>query len=588
VSTRIKPGATAACVAIVLLVGAVYFSAPQGSFHFDDLLNITENPVVRMHELSTESLVRAATESPVNPRRGLAYVSFALDWWRGEGAAGAFLWTNLVLHAANAVLVYMLFLVVLRDGLPGIDGRTIAAAFCGAAIWAVHPIQVQAVAYIVQRMAQLSCLFTLIAVLAYILARRSRRPARRWALLALSVGSMVGGALSKENAYIAPLLLGLTELGVLRRDGPMFHSRSERIAAALAAVVAMSAVGTAAAGIGPLARFFDYSARDFTMLERGLTQPRVVLFHAGQLLWPWPDRFGVEHDFDVSTSLLHPPGTLAAALAVAIWCAAGLFLLSRRNRRSVGFWMLWPPVTLLIESSLVPLEMIFEHRMYLPTVGLAGLAVTLVSGYARNRRCAIPALVSAAMIIGLLATSTVARVAVWRTPLSLAEDAVRSAPSSSRAWSRLGLAHLRNREVDLAERDFRHALELDPDNVWALEYVGVILMDRGELELARTTLARALTLPPRRPTLANHHGEVLLAQGRHAEAERWFARAISTRSWVAAYHWNRALALEALNRCAEARAEWNEYLTLETEPAERETVRRHLSETACHDPDPEG
>ncbi len=181
-----------------------------------------------------------------------------------------------------------------------------------------------------------------------------------------------------------------------------------------------------------------------------------------------------------------------------------------------------------------------------------------------------------------------ARVAVWRTPLSLAEDAVRNAPDSSRARSGLGLAHLRDGAVDLAELDFRRALELDSENPWALEYLGVILMDRGKLDEARATLAEALALKPRRPTLANHYGEVLLKLGRHAEAERFFDRAVTLRPWVPAYHWNRALALEALERCREARAEWDEYLALETDPGELETVRRHLREqhetpgAACH------
>lgn len=574
-------------VVLAVLVAGVYSRVPEGDFHFDDLLNISQNAAVRMDEYSTEALVRAATESPLE-RRGLAYASFAVDWYRGGGAARTFLWTNLTLHVAVAVLVYALLLVTLRGKLDEVDARTTTAAFFGTAIWAVHPIQVQAVAYVVQRMAQMACLFTVLAVLAYILARRSRGRAARWMLLGLSAVSMLAGALSKENAYIAPVLLVLTELGILRRDRPLFRSGLERAVIAGAGLLAGLTVGLGLVGVGPLVRYLDYSIRDFTMLERALTQPRVLLFHVGQVFWPLPDRFGLEHDFAVSTSLLDPPATLLALLVIGAWCVAGVLLLSRRGQRHLGFWMLWPPATLAIESSIVPLEMIFEHRMYLPTIGLVALGVTLVVRWARRPRRAALALVFAALVVGLLSASAVARVAVWRTPLRLAQDAVRNAPNSSRARSGLGLAHLRDGAVDLAERDFRQALELNAENPWALEYLGVILMDRGELEEARATLAEALALRPRRPTLANHYGEVLLKLGRYAEAERFFDRALTLRPWVPAYHWNRALALEALDRCREARAEWEQYLALETDPGELETARRHLRQrhetpgAACH------
>lgn len=565
-------------LALVALVAVTYRSALDNGFQFDDRPNITLNAAVHAQRPTPEALWRAASESPL-ARRPLAYVTFALDWWRGRGEPQVFQQTNLALHALNAVLVFALLVEILGAARGRRDPAVAAAALGGSALWAVHPIQVQAVTYIVQRMATLAAGFTLLSVLLYLRGRRSASRPRAAAWLTASAAAMLAGGVSKENAWITPVLLLVCELAVVRHDRRRIVSPLEGRVLVTVGLAAGALLVATLAGVGPLERVLapTYEGRPFTMEERLLTQPRVVLFHLSQIFWPLPSRFSLEHDLAISRSPLAPPFTLPAIGLVVVAAAVGLWGLTRRRTRLPALFLLWVPVTLALESSLVGLEMIFEHRMYLPSVGLAGLAGSgfLALGR-RGRRTALAAAGVATVLVALLATATARCLPVWRTPVTLAERSVRHAPHSVRAWGSLGQAYLEAGRPEEAENALREALRLEPENRHALEYLGVIRFDAGRLAEAEDLLRRALAQGSASPSLYNHLGEVELARGRVARAERLFRLAIGEREWVGVYHWNRALALEGLGRCDEALGEWRRYLELDDDPVSRRQVESHL------------
>ena len=392
---------------------------------------------------------------------------------------------------------------------------------------------------------------------------------------------MLAGSLSKENAWVAPVLIVAAEYGVVRHGRALFRSRWESAAVPLATFLAALVFVVTLFGLGPLAARYEpgYAVRDFTMSERVLTQPRVVLFHLSQIFWPAPSRFSLEHEFPLSRSLIDPPVTAPAAGLVFAWCALAFVLLGRRRSRIAGFLMLWIPLTLAIESSFVALEMVFEHRMYLPSFGLFGLFALAGLPAVRKRPRIRPALAAAAVgCIVILSGITMSRVAVWESRVSLAEDSVRNAPGSARVWATLGKVYLEEGDVASAEPALQHALQLDPNDRGALEFWAVILMDRGRLDEARGMLLRALAADPESSSLANHLGEVLLRQGEHEQAEVYFREAVTRQPWVPAYHWNLALALEGLERCDDSLEQWNAYLDLEADPVERGRVVEHVEE----------
>jgi Flp pilus assembly protein TadD len=565
---------------LVVLVSLAYHSATENGFHFDDLVNIRNHAPIRMESFSFRQLAQATTQG-VNKHRWLPNMSFAIDWWRGGGNATTFQWTNLCIHGANTLLVFAFFLILTTHPRNNLDNRQIIAAFLGAALWAVHPIQIQAVTFIVQRMTLMAGGFTVLAVLCYLLGRSSKLIWKSRALLAIAAVSFLFGALSKENALVAPVLIALAELGAVRDQQPLFKNSLEK---GLTAVLLMTGAGIIAftlAGIGPVYDYYEaaYRTRDFTMWERVLTQPRVLAFHFFQLLWPMPWRFSLAHDVAISTSLLQPMTTLPAILALVAWCSAGITLLARRGFRLLGFLMLWFPVATSIESSIVPLEMIFEHRMYLPSIGFFGLLTLFLNRHLHTSRLsAFSVALPAVLILGGLTISTLVRVPAWKTDRTLWAAATHNAPNSARVWASLGRAQLIEGDRKLAERSSMRALENDHNETLALETMGVIELDRGNLPKAASYLSAVVHQGLAGPSVLNHLGEVYLARGDYAGAERLFGAAIVKAPWRPSYIYNRARAREAMSRCREALMDWITYLSLETSEDDQILVRRHILE----------
>lgn len=508
---------------LILVIAIAYHSATMNGFHLDDADNIVRRGAVHMEALTTAALQRAATEGLL-PKRIIPNVSFALDWWRGGGTPKAFQETNILIHIAAALALAWLIRTILE--LRGASRRTAWLAACAAAaLWALHPIQIQAVTYIVQRMTSLAALFMLLTVTAYIRARTGPRPLLHFPVAALCA---IGAILSKENAYILPLLLLVAEYTVCRPPGRTTFSRLDWIVLGLPVAGAAYAVIDLAFLQGPVWRYImpAYEIRDFTPSERLLTQPRVIFFHLGQILFPLPGRFSIEHDFPLSTSLFTPWTTFPAMLGIAAWSCGGLWLTLRSSSRVAGFFTLWLPLTLLIESSVVPLEMIFEHRMYLPSAGLAGLVALGLQRLLTENRHRTTAL-ALTFLIGLcLMLATLQRVPDWKTSITLLERAVETYPGRSRVWANLGTAYESEHRSKEAIAAYTKAIALEPGR--ALSYLnrGSSHLKLGALAEAEADYRRFLALQPSDFRGRFALGNLLLTAGRHEEAESQFRQAI--------------------------------------------------------------
>jgi hypothetical protein len=565
-------------VGLLLLIGFAYYAAPENDFYLDDFGNIVDASAIHIPELTFANLAEAARDALL-PSRPLANMTFAFDWWRGNGDPRPFQWTNLVIHGAAAGAVFAFLILALRR-IGHRPGVTCAAAFFGAALWACHPIEVQAVTYIVQRMTSLAALFTLLTVIFYLLARTSDTPRHGIGFAVLAGVAFLFAMGSKENAVIAPFLVLLAEYGFCRQDRVLARTKIDYILLALLAAVLIYVTIDILSGAGPLAhRVADgYANRPFTLGERLLTQPRVVGFYLSQVVWPLPGRFSLAHDFTVSTGLFSPPSTAAALAGVVLWCAFGVWALFRVRWRVVGFFLLWVPATLAIESTILPLEMVFEHRMYLPMVGIAGLAALGIAQLL-ERPVAVRA-VAAVVLVALpvlLSISTGLRVPLWRDPAVFWQDATEHAPQSARTWGHLGVVLAHRDRWDEAETAFSRALAIDPEEPFALEFMAVRLMDTGDLPGAERLLSRRLMLGDINHKILNTLGELRFKQGDFRSAVQYFQRAASEDESVPAYPYNLALAHERLGECGVARRHFLAYLRFATDESRREAVRNHLA-----------
>ena len=567
---------------LAVIVALVYREAPGNQFHFDDYHNIVDYGPVRMAQPSPAALLEAFT----NPRlshRNLASLTFAIDWWRGGGEPRPFLQTNVLLHVLATLAVFLFARQVLLRWRTDDPGIVLLAAFGAALLWALHPINSQAVNLIVQRMTILATLFVLLSLSCYLAGRSAQSPrAIAWFAAAGLFGVL--GAMSKENAWILPLLVLAVEYGVVRHGQALVRNRMDTLLLSLPCIAAALVVLDLASGSGPISRTFlsGYEFRSFTMEERLLTQPRVIFFYLSLLLWPLPGRFSLEHDFAVSTALTSPPATILSLLALTVVLLAAVYLFLRPKTRLPGFLLLWPALTLAIESSFVPLEMVFEHRMYLPSVGLALLAGAAWIAVRDRRPAYAKAFAALVAVIALgLALSTVERTKLWQEPLVLNEDAVKKAPNSSRAWSNLGMHRYLSGDQAGAIVALEKAIELSGGKEGkALEHLGVIHLDLGNLDRAGDLVERAYRMQWEKPepSLLNHMGEVELARKRFASAAVYFERAIRIAPWKSAYYWNIALAYEGLGQCSLALQNWRKYLVHEPDPESRREVEQHIRE----------
>lgn len=501
----------------LLAIAIAYHAASQNGFHFDDAVNIVRHGPMHVTDLDFASLQRAVTQA-VLPSRALPNLSLAIDWWRGGGSAAPFQQTNLLIHAATALAVLVFLLTTLRYARIPERGAWIAAA-TATTLWAVHPIQVQAVTYIVQRMASMAALFMLVTLIAYV---RARSAPRRWPWHAIAAFAAVAACLSKETAYILPALILLAEYTLCRKPGERIRSRLDYLILALPVAAALYAVIDLAILHGPLSDYVmpGYASRDFTPTERLLTQPRVIFFHLGQILLPLPDRFSIEHSLPTSTSLWQPWTTAVAIAGIAAWIAGGTWLALRSKFPVAGFLVLWVPATLAIESSIVPLEMVFEHRMYLPSVGLAGLAALGLHRLANTRLRPAAIALAAIAIPGFLA-ATIVRVPTWRTPVSLYEHAVRNAPDVARAWTNLATAFEGEDRTADAIAAYTKALEIDPARAIAYLNRGSSYRKRGDFAAAETDYHRFIRLEAGDYRGAFALGSLYAATGRYDDAVRW-------------------------------------------------------------------
>lgn len=434
---------------LVLLVLAVYWPGIEGDFAFDDYKTIVENEALEVERLAPGPLLDAAFSEKTGPLwRPLAMLSFAANRSLSGPGPRAFKLTNLALHALNAVLVYALLLRVLpvllarRTGDGPAPAGAAALAWLVAALWAAHPLNLTSVLYVVQRMTLLWGTWMLLAMVLYADLRLRHadgagRQGGRWALLALA---FLAALLTKEVALLLPVYLGVLEVTVFRyRGAPAL--RTVWRAGAAAAVLVLAGIAL----IAPDLIVGGYAGRDFTLAERLLTEPRVLVAYLGWLVWPDPALLGLFHDdIALSGGLLDPPSTVAAlALLAALGCLA-----VGAGRPYLVFGVLWFAGGHLLESTAWPLEIAHEHRNYLPGIGvLAALAIgaTELLG-SRGASRAGP--VAAAVLLAALAATTFSRATTWSDPVSLAIAEARHHPRSARAVYELGRLQLEQAAAD--------------------------------------------------------------------------------------------------------------------------------------------
>lgn len=444
---------------LLVLLGAVafcYWPGLYGGFVFDDDVNILGNENLRLTSLNVNDLWAAAWSGHAGPLgRPVSLVSFALNYLAGGADPFLFKVVNLLIHLVNALLVAALA-QILCEAIAQVrqesSHRQVSkwAGWVVAALWALHPLNLTGVLYVVQRMTSLCTLFGLAALLLYAAYRSAtwsrhnlQRPLLKGALVGLLVlACLAMSALSKETGVLFLPLLLWVELCVFRFrvNGSAGRVLGLDLRQLMLWLVSLAAAYVILFKLPVMLAPAAFGSRDFNLIERGLTESRVLFFYLRLFLLPSNAALSLYHDdFSISHSLLDPPSTVLALAGLAM--ISVLTWLFRKRLPELGFAWGWFLIAHSLESTVFPLELVYEHRNYFATIGLlmlAPLALQRVETL-KARRLFVVLL---AGYLGLLGFVTHVRALQWSNHVDWAVLEASNHPQSTRATYELARVYM--------------------------------------------------------------------------------------------------------------------------------------------------
>ena len=429
---------------VVLLL--CYSNTLHVPWHLDDSPNITNNYPLRIDNLMPETIRQTLYAKPFAPGslyRPVANFSFALNWYFGQDNPFGYHLVNLVIHILASIFLLQTILLLFQS--PVLEKYSPEDAWfialLAATLWAINPIQTQAVTYIVQRMASLAAMFYIWAIYWYLRFRLSPSLSRARLYLLFCGLCYLFSIGSKENGVMLPLSLLALEFVFFPRPQDAFGQKTQRALLIISGAIAAGAIYYIFSHHYINYLFKPMGSRPFSLYERLLTEPAIILFYLSLIFYPLPQRFSVDHGVTLAHSLFDNWTTVPSILLIA-----GLILLAVRQRKKMpllSFAILFFFINHLVESTIIPLELIFEHRNYLPSMFLflpvaAGLLYLLKHYAKRSRMIHAAVIFLIPFILFTTGWSTYARNSVWQSEKLLWLDAIRKAPNNARGYAKLG------------------------------------------------------------------------------------------------------------------------------------------------------
>lgn len=559
-------------MSVIFLWGMlIYANSVNGRFQFDDYPVIVHNPVIRTTHLGE------LWNSVRHPTRFLAYVTFALNYrLNGLDPAGYHI-VNILIHLINAVLVFQLIRLIfqtpwIKKNWKNQNGTTIAAV-C-ALLFVSHPVQTESVTYITQRFTSLAVFFYL-ASLCFFLAGRLKAGLNKnkaFLFFVLSGVCAAGGMLTKQITLTLPLMILLSEWMFFERSSKQTWLRLT-VPAVLFFLLIPGMYLFDAAGILSITHDSGSHRGDLiTSQSYALTQPRVVMTYLRLLVFPVNQN--LLYDFRISERLSDAK-TLLSLVSIVFLFLGGLRLYKVNRLYSFGiFWFL---ITLMVESTVIPIRhVIFEHRVYLPSVGFFLAAAVLLFRLTEKRNVFVPAGVIIVLIFSVL---TVKRNLVWKDGVTMWQDVVRKSPGQARPYYNLGYEYLKSRDLDPALQNFSKALEINPEYFDAYNNRSQVYFDLGKLDKAFEDISRAIRLNDQRAEAYLNRGMIIRQMGQYEPAIQDFSRAISLDPQNYIYYTNRGMAYGNTGQYGLALNDLNKALELNPEYARAYNIRGavHLS-----------
>lgn len=425
-----KPLSTRICLLLILLFGiAAYSNTFNVPFHFDDEKCIIDNQSLRP-PLDLGKIWQ------VNPTRFIANMSFALQYAFTGLAPWGFHCVNLLIHLLASMLVFAIARILLRtpaleETLPPSQRNVFALA--PALLFLTHPVQTQAVTYIVQRMASLATLFYLATLWTYLKARLEDLRHYRMVFL-----FMLAAMLTKEISFTLPFAILLMDLcffpissseTILKKLRRWIPFAAFLLIIPLIYLVCTEHLVRSGGTMGILPTLDTRISREDYLL----TQFRVLRTYLRLLIFPVNQC--LDYDYRLSSGWGDFDTWSAFSLLLGIFIFAVIFF---KKNRLPSFGIFWFFLTLSVESSLVPFpDIIFEHRLYLPMLGFSLFLSSLLWQCARSVSRFLALIL---LLTVVLSGITYARNDVWRNHFTLWQDTIKRSPHKWRPYAMLGEA----------------------------------------------------------------------------------------------------------------------------------------------------
>jgi len=492
------------CIPVLLIcffaIG-LYLNSLNNSFHFDDTPNIIENPYIRNLK-DIPSFLRGIS-SYTGKFRTLSMFSFAINYHFHKLNVFGYHLVNLMLHILCGILVYFISRDLFTFGSKRMESLH-PLSLLTAAIFVAHPIQVNAVTYIVQRNEVLASLFYLSSLFLFIKA--SFREGWKKFLFLFGTGfSFLCSIFSKETGFTLPISLVALDLLLVCKTKEDIQKRI-KIYLPLLLFLAIYILFFLKGGILHLL-IKGSEGWLWTPWENLLTQANVIIQYFKLLLLPFPHWLNFDHGFQVSKSLFEYPTWISVSVILLLFISASILI---KKNRWIPFCIFFFFITLLPSSSLIPLwDIMMEYRLYLPifsfsfmlTMGLHYFYLLLERHYSKRLGRGVVVGISV-LILCFYSVITIGRNEIFKNDITLWSDAAEKSPYKMRVHHNLGRAYLQNGDIDKAIQEGEIALRLmanadkNENITFVLNLLGGAHFVKGETDVALRLFQRAIQVDP--------------------------------------------------------------------------------------------
>lgn len=529
-----------AVISLAIIIFSIYGNTFDCSWHFDDETNIINNSSLHLKQLSWKDIRQTLFSDRNHPTifyRPIACVSFALNYYFGGLDVFGYHLVNIFIHLLASIFLFLfvyntLNLPLLRDRY---SSHAYFIALLSTVLWAINPIQIQAITYIVQRMTSLGGMFYIMSMYFHLKARTTETKPKKMSFFILSLFTFIMALGSKENAVMLPLSILLFEFLLLQETFKDHMKKNLRLL--LMIVLGILLLGffyTHFNNENIFSLMLDgYQERPFTLAQRLFTEPRAIIFYISLLFYPVPTRLNIAHDITLSNGLFDPLSTI-----ISIFLILGVVILAfyfAKKRPLITFCVLFFFLNHVIESTLLPLELIFEHRNYIPSMFLfvpCAMGIRYLFNYYAAKRAMQYILFSfiVLLLIGL-GHSTFVRNFAWKNDKTLWGDASEKAPDLYRPHHNLGKYYHDHGYIEEAILEYKKALE-KPFSTRKNEYfityynLGKLFAGLNDYQKALSFYHRASALNPDFAPTYNNIASIMDREGRYELANKYLIKAL--------------------------------------------------------------